>query len=107
MANRVTIRIAGQTYTMLAEESKEYMHEVAALAQKVIASCGGSEDLATTRSLALATVNLADSYIKAQRAAEAAEARCLELETENEALRNQAQQSSQSPTDKPAESTNT
>ena len=33
MANRVTIQIAGQQYTMLADESVEYMNEVADLAR--------------------------------------------------------------------------
>ncbi len=91
MANRVTIRIAGQTYTMLADESKEYMQEVAELAQRTIAKYGGSEDLATTRSLALAAINLADNYIKAQRAAETAQEKCRTLEEENQTLRAQIQ----------------
>ena len=61
---------------MLAEESVEYMNEVAELAQQTIAECGGSASFASTRALALATVNLADEYIKAKTAAEAAEAKC-------------------------------
>ena len=42
-----------------------------------------------TRALALATVNLADEYIKAKTAAEAAEGKCRALEAENAALRQQ------------------
>ena len=42
MANRVTIQIAGQQYTMLADESVEYMNEVADLARQTIVECGGS-----------------------------------------------------------------
>lgn len=87
MENRVTVRIAGQTYTMLADESKDYMREVAMLAQQTIAKCGGSESLATTRSLALAAINLSDLYLKAKQAAEIAEERCRLLEAENNALR--------------------
>jgi len=87
MENRVTVRIAGQTYTMLADESKDYMREVAMLAQQTIAKCGGSESLATTRSLALAAINLSDLYLKAKQAAEMAEERCRLLEAENNALR--------------------
>lgn len=93
MANRVTIQIAGQRYTMLADESEEYMHEVAELAQQTIAECGGSPSFASTRALALACVNLSDEYIKAKKAAEAAEAKCRALEAENNALRSQAQRS--------------
>ncbi|MDY3618613.1 cell division protein ZapA [Agathobaculum sp.] len=93
MPNRVTIQIAGQHYTMLAEESEEYMNEVAELAQQTIAECGGSAAFATTRSLALATVNLADEYIKAKKQAEAAEAKLRVAESENEALRSQLERS--------------
>lgn len=89
MANRVTIEIAGQHYTMLAEETVEYMNEVAEMAQQTISECGGSSSFASTRALALATVNLADEYLKAKNAAEAAEAKCRALEAENVALRKQ------------------
>lgn len=89
MANRVTIQIAGQHYTMLAEESEEYMNEVAELARQTITECGGSEGFATTRAFALATVNLADEYIKAKKAAEAAEAKLRVAESELSALRSQ------------------
>lgn len=67
MANRVTIQIAGQRYTMLADETEEYMNEVALLAQQTIAACGGSDAFASTRALALSTVNLADELMKAKR----------------------------------------
>ena len=93
MANRVTIQIAGQQYTMLADESVEYMNEVAELAQQTIAECGGSASFASTRALALATVNLADEYIKAKTAAEAAEAKCRAVEAERTALRQQVNRS--------------
>lgn len=89
MANRVTIQIAGQHYTMLAEESEEYMNEVAELARQTITECGGSESFATTRAFALATINLADEYIKAKKAAEAAEAKLRVAESELSALRSQ------------------
>lgn len=89
MANRVTIQIAGQHYTLLADESEEYMGEVAELAQQTITECGGSEGFATTRAFALATINLADEYIKAKKAAEAAEAKLRVAESELAALRSQ------------------
>ena len=91
MPNRMVIQLAGQQYTMLAEESEEYMNEVAELAQQTIAACGGSSAFASTRALALSVVTLADEYIKAKKAAESTEAKCRALETENEALRGQAQ----------------
>lgn len=95
MANRVTIQIAGQRYTMLADESEEYMHEVAELAQQTIAECGGSPAFASTRALALACVKLTDEYLKANKAAQDAAAKCRALEAENEALRSQAQRGAQ------------
>ena len=94
MTNRVTIQIAGQQYTMLADESVEYMNEVAELAQQTVVECGGSTAFASTRALALATVNLADEYIKAKTAAETAEAKCRALEAENTALRQQVNRNS-------------
>ena len=40
MKNRILLRIAGQKYTLMADESVEYMNEVASFAQQVIVSCG-------------------------------------------------------------------
>ena len=84
MKNRILLRIAGQKYTLMADESVEYMNEVASFAQQVIVSCGG---FASTRAIALASVNLADQCIKAKREALAAEEKCRKLEAELEALR--------------------
>ena len=85
MKNRILLRIAGQKYTLMADESVEYMNEVASFAQQVIVSCGGSASFASTR--AIASVNLADQCIKAKREALAAEEKCRKLEAELEALR--------------------
>ncbi len=87
MANRVTIRLAGQNYTLLAEETEEYMKEVAELAQQTLKDCGGSDSFASTRAMALALVNLADEFLKAKRVAEAAVGKCKALEAENGSLR--------------------
>ena len=86
MKNRILLRIAGQKYTLMADESVEYMNEVASFAQQVIVSCGGSASFASTRAIALASVNLAQC-IKAKREALAAEEKCRKLEAELEALR--------------------
>ena len=87
MANRVVIQIAGQRYTMRADETVEYMNEVAEMAQQTITLCGGSASFASTRALALATVNLADDYLKAKRAAEEAEAKYRTAAAELDELR--------------------
>jgi len=95
MANRVTIQIAGQRYTLLADEPEIYMKEVAELAQKTITDCGGSEAFASTRAMALAAINLADDYIKAKKLAEAALAKCRILENENRNLQSQINRANQ------------
>lgn len=95
MANRMNIIIAGQEYTMLADETPEYMNEVAEFAQQTISSCGGSAKYATTRSLALSIINLADEYIKARRATENMAAKCQALEAENDALRKKIERQNQ------------
>ena len=82
MANRVVLHIAGQTYNMLSDESVDYMNEVAELAHQTVMQCGGSDSFTST-------VTLADDYIKAKAAAEAAEAKCRALEDELAALREQ------------------
>ena len=84
MANRMVLHIAGQKYNLVSDESADYMHEVAELARQTVAH---SPSFASTRALALATVTLADDYIKAKSAAEAAEAKCRALEAELAALR--------------------
>ena len=84
MKNRIPLRIAGQKYTLAADETEEYMNEVAS-----IVSCGGSASFASTRAIALATINLADQCIKAKREALAAEEKCRALEKELEELRAQ------------------
>ncbi len=98
MANRMVLHIAGQKYNLVSNESADYMHEVAELARQTVAHCGGSPSFASTRALALATVTLADDYIKAKSAAEAAEAKCRALEAELAALRDrQAQNNGKHP----------
>ena len=68
MANRMVLHIAGQKYNLVSDESADYMNEVAELARQTVAHCGGSPSFASTRALALATVTLADDYIKAKSA---------------------------------------
>ena len=83
MANRMVLHIAGQKYNLVSNESADYMHEVAELARQTVAHCGGT---------------LADDYIKAKSAAEAAEAKCRALEAELAALRDrQAQNNGKHP----------
>lgn len=91
MTNRLEIIIAGQEYTMRADETPEYMNEVAEFAQQTIASFGGSAKFATTRSLALSIINLADENIKMKKQLEEMAAKCRSLEAVNDALKSQNQ----------------
>lgn len=90
MANRMVLHIAGQKYNLVSDESADYMNEVAELARQTVAPLRRLAVVASTRALALATITLADDYIKAKSAAEAAEAKCRALEAELAALRRPA-----------------
>ena len=59
MANKVTMNICGQEYTLVADESAAYMEKVGALV-----------DERQTDAAVLAAVNLADELLKNQAAAE-------------------------------------
>lgn len=70
MRNRVTIHIAGETYTMLAEESEQYMQEVADLVDAEISQARKIPGTSALQSAVLAGCNLADRYLKAVEAAD-------------------------------------
>ena len=70
MRNRVTIHIAGETYTMLAEESETYMQEVADLVDAEISQARKIPGTSSLQSAVLAGCNLADRYLKAVEAAD-------------------------------------
>lgn len=99
MAGRVKIKIAGHEYVMRADETEEYMNTVAKLAQSVVAECGGTSDYASTRALILATVNLADRTMKAERKLEEVlrilEEATLEATEASDDVKSEAQQNAQ------------
>ena len=61
MANRITMSICGEDYTLVADESAAYMEKVGALVD---------EKMSRDNAAVLAAVNLADELLKAQEAAE-------------------------------------
>ena len=71
MANKVTMNICGQEYTLVADESAAYMERVGALVdermRQVLDALHVSQTDAAT---VLAAVNLADELLKNQAAAE-------------------------------------
>lgn len=64
--NRVTVTIAGKSYTILAEESREYMDEVAELVNSKISEAHTNPDLTVEQASVLAAINVADECLKAK-----------------------------------------
>lgn len=65
MRNRVTIHIAGESYTMLSEESESYMQKIAELVDGKISETKVIPGVSAMQSAVLAACNLADDYYKA------------------------------------------
>ena len=70
MANRVTVNICGEDYTLVAEESTAYMEQVAALVDKKMGEVIAGAKVGRSDAAVLAAVNLADELLKNQAAAE-------------------------------------
>ena len=64
MANRITVSICGEEYTLLAEENPSYMQKVAALVDAKM-----SEIMSAGR-VSLAAANMADEMLKQQGSTE-------------------------------------
>ena len=70
MANRVTVNICGEDYTLVAEESTAYMEQVAALVDKKMGEVIAGAQVGRSDAAVLAAVNLADELLKSEQAAE-------------------------------------
>ena len=70
MANRVTMRICGEEYTLVAEESSAYMEKVGALVDKKMSELMDTAHMGRGDAAVLAAVNIADELYKAQESAE-------------------------------------
>lgn len=70
MANRVTMSICGQEYTLVADESAEYMKKVGALVDQRMDRIQETLHVSQADAAVLAAVNLADELLKNQAAAE-------------------------------------
>lgn len=66
MANRITINICGQDYTLVAEESPSYMERVGKLVDEHLTQVLDSATVSRTDAAILAAINLADELLKAQ-----------------------------------------
>ena len=70
MANKVTMNICGQEYTLVADESAAYMEKVGALVDEKMRQVLDALPVSQTDAAVLAAVNLADELLKNQAAAE-------------------------------------
>jgi len=70
MANRVTMNICGEEYTLVAEESAAYMEKVGELVDKKMAELMDTAHVGRSDAAVLAAVNLADDLFKAQENAD-------------------------------------
>ena len=70
MANRVTMSICGDEYTLVADESSAYMEKVGALVDKKMSELMETAHMGRGDAAVLAAVNIADELFKAQESAE-------------------------------------
>ena len=70
MANRVTINICGEDYTLIAEESPSYMERVGKLVDEKLSEVLSAGSVSRTDAAILAAINLADELLKAQESGE-------------------------------------
>lgn len=70
MANRVTMSICGDEYTLVADESSAYMERVGALVDKKMTELMEVAHMGRGDAAVLAAVNIADELFKAQESAE-------------------------------------
>ena len=70
MANRVTMNICGEDYTLVAEENAAYMEKVGTMVNDKMTELMESARVGRTDAAVLAAVNITDELFKAQEAAE-------------------------------------
>ena len=67
MLNRVIVTINGSQYTVVGEESEEYICKTAGMVDGKIGEIKGSTPLSEVACTALAAMNIADMYFKTQQ----------------------------------------
>ena len=70
MANRVTMSICGEDYTLIAEESPSYMERVGKLVDEKLSEVLSAGSVSRTDAAILTAINLADELLKAQESGE-------------------------------------
>lgn len=81
MANKLTVKLDGREYTIVSEESREYMLEISDIVNKKLTDIKiQNSKLSTSMAALLVALNMADDLKKS-------EAKALELYEENEELK--------------------
>lgn len=70
MANRVTMNICGEEYTLIADENTAYMEKVGSLVDSKMNELVENAHVGRTDAAVLAALNMADELMKAQEASE-------------------------------------
>ena len=70
MKNKITVSIAGQEYTMIAEEGEDYVRRCAAMVDKQVREVMDGVHLGRSDAAVLTAMNLADQFVKEQEASE-------------------------------------
>ncbi len=70
MANRVTMNICGENYTLIAEESPSYMERVGNLVNEQLTKVMEGTKASRTDAAILTAINIADELLKSQESAE-------------------------------------
>lgn len=70
MANRITMSICGQDYTLVAEESAAYMEKVGNVVSAKMTELMATAHVSRNDAAVLAAINLADELFKAQAGTE-------------------------------------
>ena len=70
MANRITVNICGEDYTLVAEENTTYMEQVASLVDKKMTEIIAGAKVGRGDAAVLAAVNLGDELLKSEQTAE-------------------------------------
>lgn len=70
MANRITVAICGDDYTLMADESPSYMQKVASLVDARMGEVLAAGRVSRVEAAVLAAANLADELLKQQAATE-------------------------------------
>lgn len=86
---RITVTISDMEFTLLSEESRDYVEKVAKLVDEKMLAVGGGEGMSTLNAAILAAVNLADEYYKSVDSAENLRVQLKEYFDETSKLKNE------------------